>query len=206
MDQEGSRNPGGLEIRRTNVEEEIIAIILQHLVKTAEVPQDLKDAIIGTIYKRKEDRAECGNHRGISLLSVAGKILAKILQFRLQPLAEVILPESQCGFRANRSTQDMIFTLRQLQEKSAEQRQPFIVAFVDFSKAFDTVHRETLWKILSCYGCPPTFIRVLRSLHDGMTASICRGDGCSEPFRVGHGVKQGCVLAPTLFIFSLLQF
>lgn len=170
---------------------------------TAEVPQDFKDATIVTIYKGKGDRTECGNHRGISLLSVAGKILAKILQFRLQTLAEDILPESQCGFRSNRSTQDMIFTLRQLQEKCAEQRQPLIVTFVDFSKAFDTVHRETLWKLLSCYGCPQTFIRVLRSFHDGMTASICCGDGCSDPFSVGHGVKQGCVLAPTLFTIFL---
>uniref|UniRef100_A0A3B3HTA8 Reverse transcriptase domain-containing protein n=1 Tax=Oryzias latipes TaxID=8090 RepID=A0A3B3HTA8_ORYLA len=166
---------------------------------TAEVPQDFKDAIIVTIYKRKGDRAECGNHRGISILSVAAKILAKILQFRLQTLAEDILPESQCGFRANRSTHDMIFTLRQLQEKCAEQRQPLIVTFVDFSKAFDTVHRETLWKLLSRYGCPQTFIRVLRSFHDGMTASIRCGDSCSDAFSVGHGVKQGCVLAPTLF-------
>lgn len=89
---------------------------------TAEVPQDFKDATIVTIYKRKGDRAECENHRGISLLSVAGKILAKILQHRLQSLAEGILPESQCGFRTNRSTQDTILTLRQLQEKSVEQR------------------------------------------------------------------------------------
>ena len=118
---------------------------------TAEVPQDFKDATMVTIYKRKGDRAECGNHRGISLLSVAGKILAKILQHRLHSLDEDILPESQCGFRANRFTEDMIFTLRQLQEKSAEQRQPFIVTFMDFSKAFDTVDRDTLWKLLSRY-------------------------------------------------------
>ncbi|XP_065056346.1 uncharacterized protein LOC135684641 [Rhopilema esculentum] len=167
---------------------------------TAEVSQDFKDA---TIYKRKGDRAECGNHRGISPLSVAGKILAKILQFRLQTLAKDILPESQCGFIANRSTQDMIFTLRQLQEKCAEQRQPLIVTFVDFSKAFDTVHRETLWKLLSRYGCPETFIRVLRSFHDGMSANICCGDGCSDSFSVGYGVKQGCVLASTLFTIFL---
>eukprot|EP00795_Rhopilema_esculentum_P004053 gene4053-20229_t len=68
---------------------------------TAEVPQDFKEATIVTIYKRKGDRAECGNHRGISLLSVAGKILAKILQFRLKTLAEDILPESRCRLRAN---------------------------------------------------------------------------------------------------------
>ena len=85
----------------------------------------------------------------------------------------------------------MTFTLRQLQQKSAEQFQPFIVTFVDFSKAFDTVDRDTLWKLLRRYGCAQIFIRVLRSFHDGMTVSICCGDGCSDPFSVGHGVKQG---------------
>lgn len=170
---------------------------------SGELPQDFKDAIIITIYKRKGDRTDCGNHRGISLLSIAGKILAKILQCRLQALAEDILPESQCGFRANRSTQDMIFTLRQLQEKSIEQRQSLYITFVDFSKAFDTVHRETLWKLLQRFGCPPTFIKVLRNFHDGMSARISAGGECSDPFTVGHGVKQGCVLAPTLFTIFL---
>ena len=98
---------GGSELRR-----KLLQLFISIWTSTAGVPQDFKDAIIVTIYKRKGDRAECGNHRGISLLSIAGKILAKILQFRLQKLAEVILPESQCGFRASRSTQDMIFTLR----------------------------------------------------------------------------------------------
>ena len=97
----------------------------------------------------------------------------------------------------------MIFALRQLQEKSIEQRQPLIVTFVDFSKAFDTVDRDMLWKLLRRYGCPQTFTRVLRSFHDGMTARICGGDGCSDSFSVGHGVKQGCVLAPTLFTIFL---
>ena len=130
-------------------------------------------------------------------------MLAKILQFQLQTLAEDILPESQCGFSTNKSTHNIILTLRQLQEKCAEQRQQFIVTFVDFSKALDTFHRETLWKILSLYGCPKTFIRVIQSFHDGMTSSICCGDGCSDPFSVGHGVKQGCVLAATIFTIFL---
>jgi len=74
---------------------------------TAEVPQDFKDATIVTIYKRKGDCSECENHLGISLISIAGKIFTKILQSRLQNLSEDILPESQCGFRAKRSTQDI---------------------------------------------------------------------------------------------------
>ena len=86
------------------------------------LPQDFKDAVIVTVYKKKGQRSECGNHRGISLLVTAGKIMAKIILNRIKAISEEVLPESQCGFRAGRSTTDMIFTLRQLQEKAIEQR------------------------------------------------------------------------------------
>ena len=97
----------------------------------------------------------------------------------------------------------MVFTLRQLQEKYAGQHQPLIVTFVDFSKVFDTVDRETLWKLLSRFRCPQTFLSVLCSFHDGMTASTRCGDGCSDPFGVGRGVKQGCLLVSMLFTIFL---
>ena len=79
------------------------------------LPQDMKDALIVTIYKKKGERSDCGNYRGISLLSIPGKILAKMILNRLLNLSEEVLPESQCGFRAGRSTTDMIFTIWQLQ-------------------------------------------------------------------------------------------
>ena len=75
-------------------------------------------------HKQKGDRAECSNSRGISLLSVAGKVLAKImLTSLLEHVVDLVLPESQCGFRRGRSTIDMIFVARQLQEKCCEQHQ-----------------------------------------------------------------------------------
>ena len=67
------------------------------------VPQDLKDAVIVSLYKNKGEKSDCSNYRGITLLSIAGKILARVLLNRLIPnIAEEIMPESQCGFRANR--------------------------------------------------------------------------------------------------------
>ena len=66
-------------------------------------------------------------------------------------------------------------------------------------KAFDTVSREGLWKIMAKFGCPNTFISMVREFHDGMQARVQDNGTCSEPFQVGNGVKQGCVLAPTLF-------
>ena len=69
------------------------------------VPQDLRDASIIHLYKRKGNRQDCNNHRGISLLSTAGKILARILLNRLMKhLEQGLLPESQCGFRKERGT------------------------------------------------------------------------------------------------------
>ncbi|RJG09513.1 hypothetical protein D4A39_17335, partial [Alcanivorax profundi] len=86
------------------------------------IPQDMRDAKIVTLYKNKGDRSDCNNYRGISLLSTVGKAFARVVLNRLQVLADRVYPESQCGFRAKRSTIDMVFSLRQLQEKCREQR------------------------------------------------------------------------------------
>ena len=114
-----------------------------------------------------------------------------------------MLPESQCGFRAGWSTTDMIFTLRQLQAKAIEQQQPLFVVFIDFSKAFDTVDRVTLWKVLELYGCPQKIINMIKLFHDDMTGNVVVGGDVSSPFNINHGVKQECVLAPTLFTLYL---
>ena len=169
------------------------------------VPQQWRDANVVTIYKNKGDKAVCGNSRGISLLAAAGKVLAKVMLQRLiNNITESILPESQCGFRKSRSTVDMIFTARQLQEKAREQHQDLFMAFVDLSKAFDTVQRELLWKVLLRFGCPKKFVNILRQFHDGMTARVTIGGQESAPFPVHTGVRQGCVLAPVLFNIFLL--
>ena len=88
------------------------------------VHQDMRDSKIITLYKNKGERNDCYNYRGISLLNIVGKVFARVILIRLQKLAERIYPETQCGFRAERSTMDMIFSLRQLQEKCREQHMP----------------------------------------------------------------------------------
>lgn len=117
----------------------------------------MRNAKIVTLYKNKGDRSDCSNYRGISLLSIVGKLYARVLFVRLQQLAERVYPESQCGFRAERSTVDMIFSLRQLQEKSREQQKPLYVAFIDLTKAYDLVSRDGLFNILLKIGCPRSF-------------------------------------------------
>nr|VZI45390.1 unnamed protein product [Spirometra erinaceieuropaei] len=179
---------------------DLLTALFQEMWRQGEVPQDFKDATIVHLYKRKGNRQVCDNHRGISLLNIAGKIFARILLNRLNNhLEQGLLPESQCGFRRHRGTTDMSFAARQLQEKCQEMRTHLYSTFVDLTKAFDTVNREGLWKIMQKFGCPERFTLMVRQLHDGMMARVTDNGAVSEAFAVTNGVKQGCVLAPTLF-------
>ena len=170
-----------------------------------EVPQDMRDANVDTLYKNKGDRSDWNNYRGISLLSVVEKVFARVVLKRLQVLAEQVYPESQCGFRANRSTVDVIFSLRQLQEKCREQRRPLFIAFIDLTKAFDLVSRDGLFKILPKIGCSPRLLSIIRSFHEDMKGTVVFDGSTSAAFNMRSGVKQGCVLAPALFgIFAVM--
>ena len=75
------------------------------------MPEDFRDALVVALYKNKGSKVNCGNKRGISLLSIAGKILARIILNRLIAVSEANLPDVQCRFRPGRSTVDMIFTV-----------------------------------------------------------------------------------------------
>ena len=92
------------------------------------------------------EKSECGNYRGLSLHDVDGKIFAENIASRFSHhIAEKLLPDSQCGFRPDRSTNDMIFVCTQLLKNGREQRRSTSIAFVDLKKAFDTVDRDLLF-------------------------------------------------------------
>ena len=176
------------------------------------IPKIWIDATIIPIYKNKGEKSDCNNSRGIFLLSVAGKVLARIILSRLvSHVSELVLPETQCGFRKERGTIDMVFSLRQIQEKCIEQNKDLFIVFVDLTKAFDTVPRELLWKILLKYGVPEKFLNLIKLFHAGMEAKVSVCGKESPPFPVEVGVKQGDVLAPVLFnlftsvVMKLLQ-
>ena len=86
-----------------------------------------------------------------------------------------LIPESQCGFRKDRGTKDMLITTR-LQEKCHEQNVDLYMTFVDLTKAFDTVSRNGLWKIMTKFGYPPRFVAMVRQFHDDMQA-LLQNDG-----------------------------
>ena len=141
---------------------------------------------------KKGDRSDCGSYRGISLLSAVGKVFADVVLQRLHWLAECIYPQSQSGYREGRGTIDGIFTLRQLTEKSREQRKNLYIAFVDFVKVFDRVNRDLLFIILGKMGYPSKFIRIIRKLYTDVSARLIVDGELTQSFQCNSGVKQGC--------------
>ena len=168
---------------------------------TESVPEDWQSQILVPLHK-KGSRTSCDNYRGIALLSVPGKVFAKAILNRLKPRAEQLLRESQCGFRRGRGCADQLFSLRMLMEKAREYHQPIYACFIDLKKAYDSVHRESLWRILQhSYCLPPKLLSIMRALHEDSTAAVRAYGKLSDKFSVTSGVRQGCVLAPTLFNF-----
>ena len=118
--------------------------------QTEEVPGDWRRGAIVKL-PRRGNLSDCNNWRGITLLSIPGKVFCSLLLNRLREHVDSRLREEQAGFRKGRSCSEQIFTLRTIIEQSLEHQTPLIINFIDFKKAFDSIHRESLWKILKLY-------------------------------------------------------
>ena len=154
------------------------------------------------ILAKKGDLSLPGNYRGIMMLEVAYKIVAILLDERLEPVCESLDHEAQCGFRRKRGTTDALYTVRQLIAKRREHGQETWILFLDLVKAFDRVPRQLLWKVLLKYGVPPSIVALLIALHEHVLVKF-EIDGVVETLLSIIGVKQGDLLGPKLFTFYI---
>ena len=168
--------------------EEFRALLLNLTHTVWQVPREWADAILVPIPKKGNLR-NCDNWRGIALLDVVGKVVAKILQERLQQVAEEELPESQCGFRKGRGCADMFFTIRQFVEKAIEHRTKQFFLFIDLKMAYDSVPRTAMWYALE---------NIIRSFHECMKAQVRVGGETLKEISVENNLRQGCSMAPVL--------
>ena len=170
MANEKAVGPDGLpaELLKLGLQQDRTILLEFHRLTTliwreGKAPQQWKDAVI-TVLHKKGDKTECGNYRGISLVSHAGKVLLEVVARRLSAYCEAkgLLPEEQCGFRPNRSTTDMMFVVRRLQEIGPKVGVSLFMCFIDLQKAYDTVDRTLLWQVLTRIGVPPQMTAVIQ--------------------------------------------
>ena len=165
-------------------------------------PKDWKEGHLIKLPK-KGDLSNCNNYRGIMLLSVPGKVLSRIILERMKDMVDVSLRGEQAGFRRGRSCADQIATLRMIIEQSLEWNSSLYINFVDYEKAFDSVDRETLWKLLRHYGVPQKIVDIIKESYEGFTCRVVHDGQLTNSFNVNTGVRQGCLLSPFLFLLAI---
>ena len=111
------------------------------------------------------------------------------------------LPDVQAGFTKGRRTRDKIANILWIIKKAREFQKNIYFCFIDYSKAFDCVDHNTLWKILKEMGIPDHVTSLLRNLHAGQEATVRTGHGTTDWFQIRKGVCQGCILSLCLFNF-----
>ena len=122
---------------------------------------------------KKGDMSSYNNWRGFMLLSIPGKVLTRIILERLKT------------------------------EQSLEWQSPLYSVFVDFQKAFDSIDREAIWKLIQHYGFLPKFTTIIQQLYENATCQVIHAGKLTEPFVVQTGVRQGCLLSATTFLIVI---
>ena len=127
--------------------------------------------------------------------------MLKIFQARLQQYMNCELPDVHGGFRKGRRTRDQIANICWIMEKARELQKYINFCFVDYTKAFDCVDHNKLWKILQEMGITDHLTFLLRNLYAGEEATVRTGQGIMDWFKIGKGLHQGFILSPCLFNF-----
>ena len=128
----------------------------------------------------------------------ASKILLKIIVNRIKSKYSTEISEEQAGFVEGRGTREHIVNVRQIMEKCRGHNIPLYMCFIDYSKAFDCVSHGQIWNIMRTMGFPEHLMSLIYKLYGNQESAVRTGAGITEWFKVGRGVRQGCILSPGL--------
>ena len=154
-------------------------------------------------FPKKSDLRLAKNYRGITLTSIAAKIYNVLLRNHIESKIDNILRKNQKGFRRNRSTTSQILTIRRILESVRTKNLQATILLVDFTKAFDSIHRGKIKQILPAYGLPKETVRAIMMLYRNTKVKVHSADGDIDYFDIVSGVLQEDTLAPYLCIIDL---
>ena len=167
-------------------------------LKNLQWPQDWKRSASITIPK-KGNAKKCPNYHTIVLISHTNEIMLKILHTRLQQYVNHELPDVQVGFIKGRETRDQIANICWIIKKEREFQKNIYFSFIGYTKAFDCVDHNKLWKILKEMGIPHHLTCLLRNLYPVQEATVKTGHGTTDWFQIAKGIRHSCMLSPCLF-------
>nr|XP_049701309.1 LINE-1 retrotransposable element ORF2 protein [Helicoverpa armigera] len=175
----------------------ILTAIFNDIMETDIIPKQWTTSHIILIYK-KGQKEDINNYRPISLMSNIYKVFSKVILERISKRLDENQPREQAGFRQKFSTLDHIHTVKQIIEKYREYNKNIYMAFIDYSKAFDSISHKAIWKNLEQQGIPTKYINIIKNIYLNCEAKI-QLETLGEKFSIKRGARQGDPLSPKLF-------
>ncbi|KAF1315018.1 Rxlr effector protein, partial [Globisporangium splendens] len=185
---------------------EVLVREFNNIQRGAPMPRSFGQGIVIPL-RKKGDSPNPLDYRPITLLTTTYKLFAKVLATRLQDILLWIIGEAQQGFVRDRLMEDAIFIMQTALDKAYHNNGEGLddapgIAMLDFMKAYDTLDRDFLYLVLSKFGFGRQFVDLVRRMHSDTTAQYLVNGEVSREWEVKSGIRQGCPLAPLLFIVA----
>ena len=178
----------------------LLCCLFTAIAATGDLPPGFHDGVI-TILHKAGDRTNPANYRPITLLNSDYRLYAKVLALRLNPCLADVIDREQTAFVPGRQIGENIMTLQCLQCLLRRQGRMAVVVFCDFRKAYDTLDRQFLYDAMRTVGVGEGFLALVQRLLTGTRARAVVNGYVSTPAASAAGVRQGCPLAPLLYLF-----
>ncbi|CAI5466142.1 unnamed protein product [Closterium sp. Yama58-4] len=164
--------------------------------------EEVQEAVTILLHK-KGPKEQIQNYRPITLLTSSYKVVAKLLANRMKRALDRVISKEQCGFLPGRRLSDAVSLVADVIEAAKNDNKDWYILMVDFQKAFDSVFRTYLFDTMTLMCFPEKFVRWCKGLHDGSFTRLLVNCWLGDQVEVGKGVRQGCPLAPYLFLCAV---